>query len=225
MKKVTDNTINKESGTTDIPFSNNLLLKIALLIFGLVFLISSANSQNIRRSNQALSFGIENLSPANGHGMFYSPNLTIRSNKNYFGIGITVQQNSKETNGFNFQYSRNLSGRENSFLKDIENEITDLIQINCYSALQYNSKALLGRNLAREEQLIRRDNTTLISQLRFSTVQLSSGIELQINFSRKISWKSRIGAATYYHFNYFEGLDHQRIAPVLNIGTGIHFNF
>jgi hypothetical protein len=195
------------------------IIKVTIICFLLSLSGSGFLAQNSSEKIKPLfSTGIS--STGNGHGAFYSLNLGISKGRNAFSAGPVIQQCSMKTQGIKVEYSRVLTV-DTSYKH--ESGMKDLLQLNFFSSIQYTNKLQLSNSVLREENLIWGDKKQDLNKIRLSTGELIMGFEFYVNITNQISWKNYAGASVYYHFNYSETLDHQRMAPTLSLGTGICF--
>jgi hypothetical protein len=199
---------------------NQRRTKATLILFLSILNIFLFNAQS--GSTLKPGFGVELLSSGNGHGAFTSPRLSIKVRTNTFSAGPLIQNCTGTVKGIKLTYSKNLSGSDyDSRLADYPFSAPDFVQINFFSYLQYIYKAHLCATTIRTEQLIYRESTLDYNHMKLSTGEAGAGIELRFNISSRICWRNFIAAAVYNHFNYQKGMDHEKIAPSLNLGTGI----
>ncbi|MBL7912955.1 MAG: hypothetical protein JNJ41_17970 [Bacteroidia bacterium] len=195
------------------------IIKVTIICFLLTLSASGFLAQNSSEKIKPLfSSGV--FSTGNGHGTFYSVNMGISKGRNAFIVGPVIQQCSMKTRGAKVAYSRVLTVDTN--YKN-ETGMKDLLQLNFFSSIQYTNKLPLSRSVLRDENLIWGDSKQDLNKIRLSTGELVVGFEFYVNITNQISWKNYAGASVYYHFNYSETLDHQRMAPTLSLGTGICF--
>lgn len=195
-----------------------LIIKVTLICF---FVSLTASGLLAQHSNEKIKplFSTGVFSTGNGHGAFYSVNIGISKGRNAFSIGPVIQKCSMKAQGAKLSYSRVLTVDTNY---KHESGMKDLFQLNFFSSIQYTNKLQLSNSVLRDEKLIWGDNKDL-NKIRLSTGELVLGFEFYVNITNQISWKNYAGASVYYHFNYSETLDHQRIAPTLSLGTGLCF--
>jgi hypothetical protein len=161
---------------------------------------------------------LDTYSSGNGHGAFFCPSVTFNKGRNSVSVGPTIQKRSMDLNGFKLSYSRNLSAESD----DLGNIYLDRIQLNFFSYLQYTDKLPLSYSVIKNENLIAREPQPNWENVKLATTEFAAGIELRVNFSSNISWKTYVGVSAYYHLNYLIGMDHERMAPSLSLGTGIN---
>lgn len=201
---------------------NSLLTKITIAVFILILNICVLTAQNGRQVFHT-GIGMELLSSANGHGGITSANLSLNSPKQSFELGLLFQNQSSTVKGLKFAYSKNLSNSEYNYRNsDYASTLCDILQLNFFSYFQYLDNASLSGSVIRNEKLIRKEVTIDYNKIKFNTMELGAGIELRVNFSRRVSWHNNISASVYYHDNYVRLYDHEQIAPTLNISTGLH---
>lgn len=190
-----------------------------ILAIACVLNVTTLFGQKAAYKPEFIGFALDCYSSANGHGAFYAPALTLNRERNSFSFAALIQKRSNEMNGFRISYSRNLSAESPEVIRSYG---FDLLQINFFSALQYNNKATLAYSVVRDENTINREPQINWSQVKLSTVEATVGFELQMNLTETVSWKNYVGASAYYHTNYVQGMDHERAAPTLVLGTGLH---
>ncbi|MDP1800063.1 MAG: hypothetical protein Q8L81_01835 [Bacteroidota bacterium] len=218
----TMNTIKKETEPTFHGLNEEkiiLIIKVAIIFFLIALNASVFMAQNSSDKIKPLfSSGI--FSTGNGHGAFYSLNMGVIKGRNAISAGPVIQKCSMQARGLKVSYSRVLTVDTNY---KHESGMKDLLQLNFFSSIQYTNKLQLSNSVLRDEKLIWGDNKQDLNQIRLSTGELILGFEFYVNITNQISWKNYAGASVYYHFNYTEQLDHQKIAPTLSLGTGICF--
>jgi hypothetical protein len=214
------NTITQNSTEDFILKEDSWLIKTTLILFLLILNICLFNAQS--GSKLKPGFGVELLSSGNGHGAFTSPRLSIKIRTNTFSAGPLIQNCTGTIKGIKLTYSKNLSGTDyDCRLEDYPYSAPDIIQINFFSYLQYIHKTQLCSSIIRTEQMIHSESTMEYNHLKLSTGEAGAGIELRFNLNSTICWRSFIAAAVYDHFSYQKGMDHEKIAPSLNLGTGL----
>ena len=195
-------------------FSIGLIKKIAAAICMALFSTTGAFAQNT-----AVGAGADYYSSGNGHGTFYSPQLTLSKGNDAFSAGPVIQKRSGIMNGFKMAYTRNLTGDKNAQRFDRP----DILQINAFGSFQYNNKLPLCYSGVKQEGRIYRENATDLNKVELSTMEAAIGFGAQVNISRCISWKTYVGVSAYYHPDYVKGLDHQQAGNSVTFGTGIAF--
>ncbi len=190
-------------------------------IIAIAFLLNTSAlfAQHAAYKPEVIGFALDCYSSANGHGAFYAPALTLNRDRNSLSFAALIQKRSMEMNGLKISYSRNLSSESPEVIRGYG---FDLLQVNFFSALQYNNKTHLAYCVAKYENTINREPQIDWNQVKLSTLEATAGFELQINLTETICWKNYVGASAYYHTNYVQGMDHSRAAPTLVLGTGIH---
>jgi hypothetical protein len=175
--------------------------------------------------------GIENYSSGNWHGAVVSPYLNLTRGRNSFSAGPIIQHRAKEISGGKFNFSYNLTGKKAiQHIDEEEEEAEDyvynakpgILQLNVFCFGQYFNKALLSRSASETETKAANNNETNWNNVRVSTVEGGVGFELYVKFTPRISWRNFIAGSVYYHTNYIQGMYHEKAAPVLFLGTGIH---
>jgi hypothetical protein len=169
--------------------------------------------------------GVDVFSSGNGHGIFYSPYVTISKGRNTFIFGPTIQRTHTSLNGGKVAYTRNLSGSCETFVKDNYYRSVDVIQLNFFCYIQYNQAAYLSQATVDDEKMVCRGLDVDWSKVRYSTVESGTGIEFRININNNLCWKNYIGASVYQHLDYITGMDHEQCASSLTLGTGIRYIF
>lgn len=198
-----------------------LIFKTSVILFLIALNSSGLLAQNSTDKIKPLfSTGI--CSTGNGHGGFYSINTGFYKGRNAFSAGPVIQQCSGKARGVIVSYSRVLT-LDSNYQSNCG--MKDLFQLNFFSSIQYTTKLPLSRGALREEKLIWGDKKPGLDNIRLTTAEIVVGFEFHVNITNQLSWKNYFGASVYYHFNYNEILNHQKIAPSLCLGSGICFYF
>lgn len=149
-----------------------------------------------------------------GHGAFYVATVGIELQRNTFSAGPVIQKRSGIVNGFKIAYSRNLSQEA------YDPNDRDLLQVNLFSSFQYNNKLPLCYAAAKHESVVNPTSDRDWNELKLSTAEINSGIQLQVNITNNVSWKSSIGASVYHHLDYVK-MDRRGTGVALTVGTGL----
>jgi hypothetical protein len=200
--------------------------KTAGLIFILALSAASMVSQNKYTSLSKYGGGVETYQSCNGHGMFYSPFLSIYKRNSAYSFGPTIHKRSGIMNGFKVAYSCNLTGSKNRHMKDeyfYNYKYPDLFQLNFYSSLQYTGKLPLSYSAVKKEERINHEPQPDWSLLRIATAEASTGLSFQVNLTNNFCWKTYAGVSLYYHVNYLETMVHPKTGPAINLGTSVSF--
>jgi hypothetical protein len=203
----------------------------SLLIVGLIsFLATPASAQKYKpKSKCYIGGGLETYSSGNWHGTLFSPYLNLTKGRRSFNMGPVMQSRSKELSGGKFSFSYNLSGGKSkrvSVDEDEEDYVAGaqpgILQLNVFGFGQYIHNTPLSKSASITEQKTSREASINWSNVRLSTAEAGVGFELYVKFSKRVSWKNFIGGSVYCHTNYIAGMYHEKISPVLFMGTGIH---
>lgn len=188
------------------------------------FIAVTLNAQKLK-NNYSIGGGIDVNCTANWHGSLYTPYITGSDRNSELSLGAVIQKRTSKVCGGRLSFSTVLSTRylHDSLLGGYF-EQKDVLQINFFSYAQYINNAPLSYSAARLEEKTSRAYETDWNSIKLSTAELGAGIEFQVNITENVAWKSRIGGTVYYHVKYKSGMYHEKIAPILNIGTGIHIN-
>lgn len=194
------------------------------VLFVLLLINVSALAQN---ENQRVVFGggVQSNCSANWHGSTYSPYLAITKKYSSLQLGPVIQKRNSALCGVKAEFITTISSRLlGDSLVSYNYSDKDVVEINFFCYAQYINNAKLSYAAARIEEKTHRDGTVNWNQVNVSTAETGVGFEIQVNISNNVSWRSRIGGTVYYHTKYVSGMYHEKVAPVLNIGTGIHIN-
>jgi hypothetical protein len=195
-----------------------LKLKFAIVLFLGMNNLSAQQQGNLHTK---IGIGADRFVSGNWHGAFYSPYLSLSRGNNIFTAGPVIQKRSLKVNGARVGYSRILMGGD-KFAVDCEGQRVDQnFQLNAYCSVQYVENAQLSYSSVIIEERSNRKMDLNWNQLRMTTAEVCTGFELYYKISDHISWKNYFGACVYYHVTYKEGMYHERIAPVLVLGTGL----
>jgi hypothetical protein len=168
-----------------------------------------------------LGVGVEQYVSGNWHGTHYSPYLMLSKGKSSFAFGPVVQKRTLETTGGRVIFSRVITGG-NPYEVDCDGERVDgLFQMNYFIAAQYLCNTRLAYSSVRIEERSNKGSDISWKDLRLCTAEISAGIEVYVKISRNLNWKNYFGASVYNHVKYQQGMYHEKIAPVLMIGTGL----
>jgi hypothetical protein len=221
----TINTNKTENEIEYLPETNQWLIRITILIFFMIINICFFSAQNQFRMPVRTGMGVDLYSSGNGHGIFYSPYVSLHKGRNTFTFGPTIQRTHMTLNGGRVSYSRNLSGNCETFVKDDYYRSTDVIQLNFFCYIQYNQAAYLNNATIDDEKMVSRGLDVDWNKVRYSTVESGTGIEFRININNHLCWKNYIGASVYQHLDYINGMDHEQCASSLTLGTGMRYKF
>jgi len=199
---------------------SNIILILKIIIIVLLAILNFGYFYGQSPAKIKPSCGSEIFSTGNGHGTFYSIYLAANKGRNALSIGPVLQQRSMRANGFKIGYSRILTVDSANAEEKSEK---DLFQLNFFTSMQYTNKLPLSKATLYEEKLIWGDNKPGLENIRLTTAEIVVGFALYVNITNRISWKNYFGASVYYHINYNEILNHQKIAPSLCLGSGICF--
>jgi len=215
--------------------ANGVALKrVIVVILLMIIKIHQLSAQKYERKVPVkVGGGLELFTSGNWHGTLYSPSLSLNKGRNMFYGGALIQKRSSQVVGGRFGYSFNLSdpkgsldydegNQEEDYQQEPVQECKSLLHLNFFSYVQYINNGGLSYVAARTEQLTHRDGTTNWNSVKLNTAEVCLGFELNVRFSERITWKNFIGGSVYYHINYVQGMYHERVAPTLVIGTGIH---
>lgn len=219
--KAQNNNSNQDS---EMVITDNIwLMRITIGIFVLILNICVLSAQDISSPTPKLGMGVEFLASGNGHGIFTAPYISMSKGANMVSVAPMLQKCTSDLNGLKVTYSRNLS-TETPFEEgdDYASNLPDLFQLNFFGYFQHVNNASLCPSTVKHEQRIKRNEVVDISQIKFNTTEVGSGIEFRVNFTQRISWRNFVGASLYYHHNYHVWLDHAKVAPGLQLATAIH---
>jgi hypothetical protein len=195
---------------TGITITKNIALTVMML-----FMMQHAVAQRRQKSPVKYITGFETSLSGGGHGAFYVPTVGIEIKRNTFTAGPIIQKRSGISNGFKISYSRNLSAVEYT-----PND-RDLLQVNFFSAFQYNDKLPLGYGEVKYQDNIYSNTDRDWNAVKLSTAELNIGFQLQVNITNNISWKSYVSGCGYHYINYVKLMDRSQTGVVLTVGTGI----
>lgn len=196
--------------------------KAIAAIFLLLSLQIRISAQNPLQNHVKLGGGVEQYVSGNIHGTVYSPYLALSKGKNVFTMGAVIQKRSLLMQGGKIGYQRVITGGDR-FAVDCDGErVDERLQLNAFGYIQYVKNMSMSYTSTIIEERTNKKMDYNWNQLRLSTAELCAGVELHIKINQNISWKNYFGASVYYHLNYKQGMYHERILPVLLIGTGIN---
>jgi hypothetical protein len=210
---------------------------IAISIFAILFHSEVCAQKYKPKTPCFIGGGFENFSSGNWHGAFYSPYVNLTKGRKSFSGGPVFQKRSMEFSGGKLSFSYNLSGSKKQMIDYDEEEVPltedyvktndrQLLQLNFFSFAQYVNETTLSYAAQKTEEKTEHNPVSESrrdwSKVRLSTAEAGVGFELYIKISKRISWKSYVAGSVYYHVNYISGMYHERMAPSLVLGTGIH---
>ncbi len=210
---------------TTLPLSHDLKANCSIFIIALILIISSvvnAQNKNLNPTNTVL--GVDIFSSGNAHGSFTSPYIQFSKKRNSIAFGPLLQNCSMQIRGARMVYAKTLTGQPASN-GGYYGGYKDLFQMSFFSYAQYTDGLPLAHSVIADERRIVRTQEIDFDNLLFKTAETGAGFEFKINFTNHLTWKNYVAAAVFYHFNYVKGLDHEKIAPVLTLGTGVAFDF
>ncbi len=203
---------------------NTWITKITIAIFFIILNICVLTAQtHTPVRSLKMGGGIQFLSSGNAHGAFYLPFVSFNYGTHSLLVGAMTHKSSGLTRGGRIIYSKNLSGQEQYRGGDYPTPVPDRLQLNFYSYAQYTNNIPLSQSVEKTEQMIKRENSVDWTKVKLTTVEAGAGIEFRINISKVLCIRNTIGAGVYNHLTYVKGMDHEKMAPTLNLSTGIHF--
>ncbi len=207
-----------------LPFKDNTFIpKMTLVIFFIILNICVFTAQTAKSYRDVkIGGGIQLQSSGNAHGAFYTPYVSFNYGTHSIIVGAMTHKRSGLTRGGQITYSKNLSSQEQYKGGDYPTPIPDLLQLNFYSYLQYTNDMPLCQSVIKTEQCIKRENSVDWANVKLNTAEAGAGIELRININEVFCIRNTIGAGVYNHMTYVKGMDHEKIAPTLNLSTGLH---
>lgn len=171
-----------------------------------------------------LGLGLEAYTSGNAHGAYYSPRINVSKGKSMFSLGPCLQKRSLEMNGLKIGYSYLLSGINDRYDQDEINEMkddpSDILELRMLCYVQYLHNAKLSYNASRVETITNPENKVNYNEVRLSTIEAALCIELDIN----VKWlkiRTYMGATSFYHTEYINGMYRPKYSPALIFGTGI----
>ncbi|MCE3225518.1 MAG: hypothetical protein K0S32_69 [Bacteroidetes bacterium] len=222
-----------------------ITIRTVAVILLMMLALGQAYSQTYKRKTPVyFGGGLETFSSGNWHGAFYSPYLNVTKGRKSFSGGPIFQKRSMELSGGKLSYSYNLSGtkkhkidydEEEEELGNIAGDYAktpdrQLLQLNCFGFTQYVHETSLSYAAQKTEEQVEHSMVEMKenqsardwNKVRLSTIEIGVGFELYVKLTKRISWKSYVAGAAYYHVNYINGMYHERVSPSLVLGTGIH---
>lgn len=203
-------------------YSNRFCSCRMTLILGFFLSCFFTNAQAIINTT-TIGIATDRYIAGNPLGTFYSLQVNISKRKNNFFAGPVMQERSQLINGARVGYSRILSGEPGTF--DCEGMPIDTrFQINCFSYIQYTDALPLSYKCTIVEERCNRQADYNWNKLRLTTIEMAMGFEFRVRITKSITWKNYFGASIYNILNYKQGMYHEKVAPVMLLGTGIQFN-
>ncbi len=187
----------------------------------LYFILIGTKLQAQYPSHSIYGIGMDFSSSGNGHGGYFAPSLSLTKGRNTFSAAVLIQKRSMTANGARISLSRNLTGSAADIL--LRRNYSPL-QLNIFANIQYNDKLPLSYCTVQEEETVCRvrEPQPNWNAMRLSTIETTFGLQLNVNITGTVAWKTYIGTAAYYHFNYYNALDHPRTAVTICLGTGVN---
>jgi hypothetical protein len=177
-----------------------------------------------RRVPVKLGLGLEAYASGNAHGAYYSPNVNLSKGKSMISLGPCLQKRSLEINGLKIGYSYLLSGINDRYdqdeINEMKNDPSDILELRVLCYVQYLHNAKLSYNASRVETITNQESKMNFNQVRLSTIESAICIELDIN-SKWLKIRTYLGASTFYHTDYINGMYRPKCSPALMFGTGI----
>jgi hypothetical protein len=176
-----------------------------------------------KKRSVKFGFGLETYASGNAHGAFYSARVNVSKGKSVFSLGPCLQKRSLEMNGLKAGYSYLLSGSNDRYdedeLKTMKEEPRDILELRMLCYVQYLNNAPLSYNASRVETITSVNGNINYNEVRLNTIEAALCAELDIN----IKWlkiRAYMGATTFYHTNYLNGMYRPKCSPALIFGTG-----
>lgn len=179
-----------------------------------------------------LGGGLDVSSTGNAHGTFYIPSVSLNKNRSTFFVGALLQKRTLNFSGARVNYSWDLTGEklfereggETDENPSNEKPLRQLIHLNIFAFGQYiHNTNLSYSSISIEQRASLLRNEISWADTKLTTAEIGVGFELEVRITERIRWKTYVSSAFYYHINYINGMYHDRMAPTLLLGTGIHF--
>jgi hypothetical protein len=183
-------------------------------LIGVVFLFSVlfSSAQEEEFLPHQLEINVGGCVSGNGYGVLYSSGLTMQKREHSFGLSVLVQKRTLKPGGLRFQYcykyARSYSGR------------TDC---EFFGGIQYINKLPMSFNMIRIEEMADIEHTRNWNETALSAVEFNAGFGFTSRLNDYMIFKNYIGIGPYYHTTYTKGMYHERIEPVLLLGTCLSF--
>jgi len=173
--------------------------------------------------NTHINFGAETYINGDAHGTFYSANVNVKSGRSRLAAGPCLQKRSNELNGGKISLSYLLSGINERYEDETESGVIldDEVELHALCNLQYTHQARLSYCASQVETMTSLDNTINYGEVRFSTITLTVGPEVDFSL-RKLKLRTYAGASFFHHFNYDKRMYRPGTGAALVFGLGFY---
>lgn len=173
-------------------------------------------SQKIKTQDYRFGVGIGNHITGNSLGSVYEGNVYLSDYNNTFSFGVCMQKRKNQVCGVSLGYMKSLFAKD-----DCDGTVAPLF---LYARLQYMHQAILSYKAQKLEEkfyVSTTDHNIDFSNYKTSTADLFVGFGGNIQIAKNLVWSNSVGFGTFYHVNYIPGMYHERMTPVLMLGTGL----
>jgi hypothetical protein len=178
------------------------------LLTGFILLFTSVQGQiPYRLHNESIGISASALVNADGYGTQYAPMVYYKRDRQFFHLGVLIQDKKQNFSGLQFEYTYTIVGED----APMDISTSRNMELFFFVSTAYHYKALLGSGaLSEEHQAAPKLEGGDPCKLLLNSAEAFGGFGLKVRLYKSLKWVSNAGIGGYTSFGcpahmFYEG--------------------
>jgi hypothetical protein len=206
---------------------NNVIEKCLLSLI----MLQSTNSiiaQTKKERFQISSAEVGLQRSGNGHGLLFTGGLNYDFKRHLINTSVIIPKRNGEIKGGKIKYSYVLVKNESDervIARDKSGVICDpVFGLSCFISGLYMHQAPLSYNTVKLENWINRVEGMNWETVRYKTIEVSAGFNLDLNVCKRVTIRNSIGTGLYHRLNHIKNAHFENNQITIQLSTGLVLN-